>query len=203
MPSQYGESDIILQHFAGRCPFGRFLDVGAGDGLTLSNTLPLLAKGWSGVMVEPAPSSLRWLYENHKPGSRVEIAPFAIGLRCGPVEFWDGGQTGKEYSTVSAGHRERIEQASQGDVKFTKTRVLQMTWHGLLDLFPGPYDFINIDVEGTNPEVLAALPWDYLKPEMICVELDPISFIDSMRRDLRRGGLTHQTVCGGNLLAWR
>lgn len=34
---------------------GRFLDIGAHDGVTFSSTRALLLNGWSGVYVEPDP----------------------------------------------------------------------------------------------------------------------------------------------------
>ena len=103
MSGQYSEDKLILQHFEGRA--GRFLDVGAGDGLVFSNTEPLVRAGWSGVMVEPAPSQLRWLYENHGENPAVTIVPCAVGegSRTQGVTFWDGGHNGKEYSNDERG----------------------------------------------------------------------------------------------------
>lgn len=202
MSSQYGEDAIILQHFEGRK--GRFLDIGAGDGLTFSNTAPLLKVGWTGVMVEPAPSALRWLYQNHPHGSGVEIVPAAITLSASTsIPFWDGGQTGKEFSTTCYSHRQKIAAHSQGDVKYQETRVLNLGWFQLLSMFQGPYEFVNIDVEGGNLDLLADLPFADVAPEMLCIEIDPPQVQAVMMQILWDAGLKHLQVCGGNLLAWR
>lgn len=52
--SQFEEQDAILQAFAGKTD-GRFLDLGAWDPITFSNTRALVGLGWSGVMIEPSP----------------------------------------------------------------------------------------------------------------------------------------------------
>lgn len=203
MSSQYGESSIILQHFDGRP--GRFLDVGAGDGLTFSNTEPLLRLGWTGVMVEPAPSQLRWLYENHGENPAVTIVPCAVGegSRTQGVNFWDGGHNGKEFSTANAGHRDLMAAHSQGDIKFRQTRVVQLSWWDLIGITPGPFDFVNIDVEGNNFELLASMPFHMIRPEMVCIELDPAWMKDQFTSVFTGAGLNQHVVCGGNLLAWR
>ena len=54
MFSQRDEEQVILDHFGDRV--GTFLDVGAYDGITFSNTHALALKGWSGVCVEASPS---------------------------------------------------------------------------------------------------------------------------------------------------
>jgi len=51
MHSQNDEERHILDAFRGR-PEGNFLDIGAYDGITLSNTYCLALKGWSGVCAE-------------------------------------------------------------------------------------------------------------------------------------------------------
>jgi len=51
--SQNLEQNYILEYFKDRR--GTFIDIGANDGLTLSNTRALVELGWRGVFVEPSP----------------------------------------------------------------------------------------------------------------------------------------------------
>ncbi len=80
-----------------------------------------------------------------------------------------------------------------------------VSWGGLLSVLPGPYQFVNIDVEGMNLEVLHGLceHIGFVQPEMVCVELDPVAYTEVMKRELRQAGLIHWEVIGGNLLAWK
>lgn len=205
MPTQYGEDARILEYFTGR-PRGRFLDIGAGDGITFSNTLPLLDElKWSGVMVEPCPSMLRWLYGNHLPGLGVQIVPHALGggYQTEVIPFWDGGESAKEYSTTSREQRQKVLIHSGGAVPFVETRVVQLCWYDLLQFAGGPFDFVNIDVEGCNLEVLIAMPFLSVCPQMVCIEIDPDEDLPKMQHKLANAGLKKQERIGGNLLAWR
>lgn len=56
--SQSGEQAHLLELAKDLRP-GRFLDIGAGDGQTFSNTRALAEAGWGGLLVEPAP----WAFE--------------------------------------------------------------------------------------------------------------------------------------------
>lgn len=197
MPSQYGEHEFILRYFEGRV--GRFLDVGAGDGLTLSNTEPLLRAGWSGVMLEPAISQLRWLIENHGENPNVEIIPAALGDTAGTVSLWDG----RNFSTISEGFKKRIEGCSP-DFSYRERVGCEITWQGIVShCAPAKFDFINIDVEGLNFHLLDMLPFHNMPLEMVCIEIDPEGALDSMQHILFLAGLRHTKRVGGNLLAAR
>lgn len=67
----------------------------------------------------------------------------------------------------------------------------------------GAFDFVNIDVEGTNVALLANMPFDRIKPRMVCIEMDPAAMVPWMSKKLADEGLTQQTIIGGNLLASR
>jgi hypothetical protein len=47
--SQNNEQEIILNFFNGR--IGRYLDIGAFDGVSMSNTLALVELGWQGTAI--------------------------------------------------------------------------------------------------------------------------------------------------------
>ena len=60
--SQNNEQDIIMQYFIGNR--GTFLDIGANDGVTLSNTYALQQAGWGGVLVEPSEEAFNRIPSN-------------------------------------------------------------------------------------------------------------------------------------------
>ena len=66
--AQYGEDKILWRMFNER-PWGFYIEVGAWNGVTLSNTYFLEQMGWTGILVEPLPE----LYEacvHERPRSR-------------------------------------------------------------------------------------------------------------------------------------
>lgn len=195
--SQYGEHVKILEYFGTRQ--GRFLDIGAGSGDELSNTVPLIERGWEGVLVEPALHQLEHLIKSHADNPKIEIIPAAIRTTA-PGTFWEAG----DYSTLSPLHKAVITSHSEGRVIFRQRAVVQLSVMELFELVPDSYDFVNIDVEGNNLAVLeSVLCGMQLSPGMVCVEMDPIKDVEAMSRALSEAGLTHQRPFVGNLLAWR
>lgn len=195
MATQYGEDREILRYFQGRT--GRFLDVGAGDGLTFSNTEPLLRAGWSGIMIEPAISNLKWLIENHGDNPNVDIVPVAIA-ELGLQTLYDS----REYSSTLASHQARIQFGDPSRV-FRHRVICGVRWRDL-GIERAQFDFVNIDVEGLNRDVLAGMVLNFApRPDMVCVELDPESALPEMIGLLGGIGLIHIKRVGGNLLAAR
>ncbi len=196
MSSQYGEHTAILQHFSGKV--GRFLDIGAFDGCTFSNTFYLAELGWSGVCVEPSPVSFRWLMKNYEGNPTVALVNAGIGEQTSLSKFWANTQDGYSpdaMSTFEDSHRDKFPH-----LKFREMWSPIITWELLLLVHPGPYDFVNIDVEGMNERVLELMP---LRPEMVCIEADPIDRLSYMKLSLSLHGLAHWDLIGGNLLAWK
>jgi FkbM family methyltransferase len=62
--SQCGQDTKLLQLFGDKKGF--FVDVGAHDGVTLSNTKLLEENGWKGICVEPIPEVFEQLSKNRK-----------------------------------------------------------------------------------------------------------------------------------------
>ncbi len=54
LPSEDGE-EIILYNFFGRKNTGFYLEIGAYNGVELSNTYFFEAIGWNGILIEPDP----------------------------------------------------------------------------------------------------------------------------------------------------
>ena len=83
MPSQNGEDVLIHKFFGGRRT-GRYVEVGAYDGVGFSNTYFLDALGWDGILVEPAPHQAE-ACRRSRPHSRVVHA--ACGQGDGRIRF--------------------------------------------------------------------------------------------------------------------
>lgn len=165
MYSQNDEERWITQAFAGQV--GRFLDIGAYDGRTFSNTRALLDAGWSGVGVEPSPGPLSRLRQEWA-GRPVEIIDAALALDDGEADWFDAG--GDAISTFDPGHRDKW---AAGGVRFTTGRVRTISWSTLLAQVGTDFDFLNLDVEGVSAALFLAAPLERLtRCRLICVEHD-------------------------------
>jgi FkbM family methyltransferase len=195
MYSQYGECQFILKHFSGR--IGRFLDVGSYDGLTYSNTRCLMEAGWSGICVEPNPLILPYL------AAHTEMFPLVATLKSAivPDDYKSQPRMWVTQDALSTFVPENLARINRNnpEVHFIKALVPVLKWHEFLAINPEPYDFINIDVEGWNWELLRDGPL----AEMVCIEMDPQREVSRMKEHFRIFGLTNQKEIGGNLLAWR
>jgi FkbM family methyltransferase len=162
--SQNDEQDHILAHFLHQF-HGRFLDIGAYDGITFSNTRALLERGWFGVYVEPSPTVLPGLMRN-SAGWPVRVVPQAIGPTPGKVAWFDCGDG---VATPSRRHRDKWRAL----VPYVATEVEMVTPETLLGDVGDDFDFVTIDTEGTNEAVMLGMPWAKLtKCTLVCIEHD-------------------------------
>lgn len=148
---------------------GRFLDVGAYDGRTFSNTLALAERGWSGVCVEPSPTAFAGLMKVHGGNPKITLVNAAISTDGGWVEFYDSG--GDAVSSSDPAHVQKW--IANAGVKFTRFALKSVSVMELFTKFGTNYEFINLDVEGLNWTLFQALPWQLLgATQVLCVEHD-------------------------------
>lgn len=161
--SQNNEQDYILAHFKGQT--GRFLDIGAYNGKTFSNTFALAEQGWGGVEIEPSPACFKSLMENLKPFPNVKLVNAAMSYNgAGLIEFADSG--GDAVSTTSATHEQRWKSYAS----FQHIYVNTINIREVIRVFGEHFDFISLDVEGTNVEILQTIPLSVINPSLICIE---------------------------------
>jgi len=169
MYSQNREEEIIVDLLSAEKRVGHFLDVGAYDGITFSNTLRLAELNWSGVCVEPSPTVFPQLLKRHATNERIALVQAAVGPANAFVEFWDSG--GDALSTTDAAHREKWIKGYSA--KFAKMLVYTITFDDLFTQFGKVFDFINLDVEGVSASMFMLLPLQTLEAcRVLCVEHD-------------------------------
>lgn len=173
MFSQNNEDQIISDYFGNHV--GTFLDIGANDAVTFSNTRRLALNGWKGVLIEPVPKAYKMAVENCL-GLNVHCFNFAIADKAGKMDIYvneshlDIGDYGL-LSTLKESEMDRWP-----DEIFVKRQVKAMRWadfYGSISIFK--YDFISIDAEGMDYEILQQLDLKELETKMICVEWNSIA----------------------------
>jgi FkbM family methyltransferase len=166
MYSQNNEEQIILDLF--KDEVGTFLDIGACDGKLCSNTLALVERGWSGVLVEPSPGAFQALYERHGQNAKLQLVNAAIGTHSHLAQFWDSWETAPGYGTTEPGNRDRWT-GLVGAWQHFVVPVFPLS--DLLRTFRQSFDFVSIDTEGTSPRLFQIL-LEWRRPRVICVEHD-------------------------------
>lgn len=166
--SQNNEEQVILDYFKGHV--GTFIDIGANDGITFSNTRALAERSWKGILIEPDPDAFKRadaLYEFYKGIYRYN---YAIGNYNGKKilqkssSLLKTGDTGL-VSTFYASEMERFKSA----VQYTPIEVQIYTWRTALNRWAiRKFDFISMDCEGAELEILPDI--DLTDTKMICIE---------------------------------
>jgi FkbM family methyltransferase len=157
--SQNNEEVIICNYFVDT--IGTFLDIGANDGKTLSNTAKLVELGWEGVMVEPAPDAFSQLEKTYLYNKRVQPINCAISDKAGVITFYNSLDT-----LISSISEDAVKMWKQ---PYTAINVQSLTYKLLLEeVSIKDFDFISIDAEGFDLIILKQI--DLTNTKMICIE---------------------------------
>lgn len=172
--SQNGEDLIIEEYFKTlNLKSPRLLDLGANDGITLSNSYKLLKSGkWHGVLVEPSVEAYRRLQENLK-GLSVTLLNFAIGTNDGVIDFMESGahfSNGADIALVST-----ISETDYNKWKHTTSwKKYQVNVFTIDTLFSklgyNTFDFVSMDIEGMDLHVLKQMDLSRMEVKCMCVE---------------------------------
>lgn len=168
MYSQNREEEIILEYFKDKK--GTFLDVGANDGVTFSNTRALAERGWKGVLIEPSPKAFALLKENYKDREGFYFYPFALGEKNGELKFMDSGShLGNGDVGLLSTANEQDYNKWKASTKFEEITVKCFRYKTFLNrLRIKEFDFISVDAEGYDSIILEQI--DLRHTSCLCVE---------------------------------
>jgi len=161
--SQIGQDQRVADRF-GTTP-GYFVEVGASDGVRLSNTLALETElGWRGICVEPVPHVFERLVRN-RPLAICSSRPL-LDRRDVSVEFnvWPA-------SNLLSGIADYI--VARPETKDgTRITMQTETLTDVLDRSGAPevIQYLSLDTEGSELAILKGVDWSRYRFEMIHVE---------------------------------
>jgi FkbM family methyltransferase len=168
---------------------GFFVEFGATDGVLLSNTW-LLEKefGWNGLCAEPNPK----LFFKLKQNRRCIVSDACIAGESGKkVEFVMADAYGGilDYAKADnhADKREAYQQAECVTTLSTTTLDDFLRQHNA----PRDIDYLSVDTEGSEFEILQAFPFDQWKIKLLTIEHN----YTSRRTDIRDLMERHGYLC--------
>lgn len=168
--SQYGE-EAVIDSFFNKKEKGFCVDVGAADGTRYSNSRYLIESlGWSAVLVEPHPTFFDELKELYKNTDDVSLLNTAIHTKTGKLPFYVYGRDKHaQVSTLSESFKERVIKMHGNKYEDEPIIVNVESLKNILKDLPS-VDFLSIDCEGVDMEVLKSNDWDLYRPSLMCVE---------------------------------
>lgn len=171
--SQYGQDKYINDNFFHNKRNGIFLDVGAHDGITLSNSYFFEKQlDWTGICVEALPDVFEQLQVNRhctcvNGAAWYEDCKKTFRKVIGYAEMLSG-----IVDTYDAQHVSRINvenQSHQGEYVDIEVQCYDLT-KLLLNNNLTKIDFMSIDTEGSEPEILSKLDFDKINIQVLLVE---------------------------------
>jgi FkbM family methyltransferase len=155
---------------------GFWVDVGAGDPVLDSVTAAFAERGWRGVNVEPLPREHERLCAARPADTNLRVA---LGARAGLgklfVEPTEKRQRPDPDAPIDRGASTMVPEFAEryraGGQEFTPIEVPIWTLAQVVaDHVPGPVDFLKVDVEGFEREVLAGADWSSFRPRVVVME---------------------------------
>lgn len=159
-------SEIYHQYFS-NIEYGYFVEVGAYDGRSWTNTGFLADIGWSGLYIEPVKTSADRCKENHK-NNKVIVEQCAIGSNEEVKEIYlaEGLSTIDEY--IKKAHELMYNQTN-----LIKENIQIVTLSSILKKHNicKNFELLVVDTEGYEKEVFDSFSFNEYRPKMIIVEL--------------------------------
>jgi FkbM family methyltransferase len=154
------ESAVTHKYFKDAAP-GFFIEVGASDPVVHSQTYALEQQGWTGVLVEPLPDKARQLRLRRK-AQVFQVACSGPEDDGKPLDFYVAGM----YSSL------RAQSVTAGVTPVDQITVQGMTLDSILSQVraPASIDFVSIDVEGHEIDVLDGFDLARWLPKILVVE---------------------------------
>ncbi len=159
----YNFEDVYIQRlFQGKTD-GFYLDVGAADPIEGSVTKHFYDLGWSGINLEPQDAYFKRLQRERPRDINLQVA---AGTEEGDRTFYSlDGKGGSTLDIVNA------ENGAALGFQVTPMTVHLTTLAKICEAHAvRPIDFMKVDVEGWEREVLAGADWKRFRPLLVVVE---------------------------------
>lgn len=157
--SQAGQ-DLVIDRIMGQKTGGTFVDVGAYDGVTGSNTMFFERwRDWTGVLVEPV--------EEHRAKAEMlrksPCLPYAVSNKKGTAEFLAVTEGFTQMSGLVDTYDKKMLDRVRADKRHVE-KVIKVPTRSLSAILKEADlmhpDFISLDIEGGELAALSKFPFD-------------------------------------------
>ncbi len=166
--------DIILKCFLSDIYKGFYIDVGANHPDIHSVTKLFYEEGWSGINIEPQEKGYEMLQEARTRDINLRVAVGSVKSNLEMTIYPEGDGLSTLAPHMVAQHKRSKGEATRNS-KLIKVKVVSLE-NILKDNLPEgrSIDFLKVDVEGFEREVLLGNNWDKYRPKVICIEANHV-----------------------------
>ena len=158
------EDAAVLDYFKGK-KNGFYIDVGCHHPTYINNTYLLYKQNWSGINIDISQFSID-LFNYMRPQDLNYNCAISNKNKIVKIFYQ------KEFSQLSTIKSIQAKSVFQGNIKEKDIQAFSLDEILNRDKYKNTkIDFLNIDVEGADLEVLEGLSFDKFKPELICLEI--------------------------------
>lgn len=163
--SQDGE-DLFLDRLINGAPSGFYVDVGAHHPVRFSNTYMFYLRGWRGINVDAQPGSMAPFRKLRPRDTNLECGVGAITGALPYYQFNEPALNTFERAEAELKDKPPYRITGRVDVAVQRLDVL------LDEYLPAgqTIDFLTVDVEGKDLEVLESNNWERYRPRLILAE---------------------------------
>jgi FkbM family methyltransferase len=165
--SQEGEDMILSRLFEGGKKQGFYVDVGAHHPQRFSNTYRFYLEGWNGINIDALPGCMQRFNE---------VRPLDINIE-GAISDKEEELTYYQFNEPALNtFSEKLARDRNGLHNYRligKKKIVTMRLKDILDTYLPKgqmIDFMNVDVEGLDLNVLKSNNWKKYKPKVVLVE---------------------------------
>ncbi len=158
---------------------GFFVEFGAASGEELSNSLFFeKSRGWRGLLIEANPDSFKELFAKHRRAYTLN-ACVSPTTSSGKLKYYTAGLYGGLKDHMDENHaqylqkkrRNLIENRRGFKLNYTEIEVPCFPLFSILEaLNVSHVDYMSVDVEGPELEILQTIPFDRITFDVLTVE---------------------------------
>lgn len=175
----YGQDgeDLILDRLLERQAQGFYVDVGAHHPVRFSNTYLFYRRGWRGINIDAMPGSMKKF---------ARVRPRDINIECG-VAGAAGTLTYHRFNEPALNTFDADEAALKNKPPYQMVDAIDISVERLDVLLDRhmpagvPIDFLSVDVEGKDEEVLRSNDWTRFRPRFILAETLRVDMLEMSR----------------------
>ena len=166
--AQAGE-DLIIEYLLASLNIKdvTYLEIGTNEPVLCNNTYRFYRKGCRGVCIEPDPGMFKAIKDKRPRDTVLNVGIGISDQKEAPFYLFPGVLN--SWSTFSAAEA-NIRKTESG-LQYDIIQVPLHTINSIIDTyFQICPNFISIDVEGLDLDILKSLDFNRFRPEVICVE---------------------------------